>query len=110
MLSPISKESTETVQWTPIDEAALAASSSRLSPNQDESKSRKKLQDEENEDCEDDAVPSRNWGTTFKVEWIKVYVMIPICTFKNISHYCRNPDKRITFILLAIINHIFLCN
>ena len=26
-VSPISKESTETIQWTPIDEAALVASS-----------------------------------------------------------------------------------
>src|SRR3954451_23917032 len=83
MLSPISKESTETVQWTPIDEAALAASSSRLSPNQEELKLRKKFQDDENEDCEDDAVPSRNWGTTFKVEWIKVYVI-------NILKHCMD--------------------
>ncbi len=76
MKSQISKEmTTETVQWTPIDEVALAASSSRPSPNQDE-KSRKKSQDEENEDLEDDAIPSRNWGTTFRVEWIKVYVCL----------------------------------
>ncbi|CAG8623641.1 3752_t:CDS:2, partial [Acaulospora colombiana] len=73
MISPISKEMTETVQWTPIDEAALAASSSRPSPASDESKVRtKKSQDEENEDGEDDVVPSRNWGTTFKIEWIKI--------------------------------------
>ncbi|CAJ0836840.1 10812_t:CDS:10 [Entrophospora sp. SA101] len=65
MLSPISKESTETVQWTPIDEAALAASSSRPSP---------------------ESVPSRNWGTTFKVEWIKVQKL----PFTRTRHL-RNP-------------------
>ncbi|CAG8531584.1 2923_t:CDS:2, partial [Scutellospora calospora] len=73
MVSPISKETTETVQWTPIDEAALAASSSRPSPVQEDMKTRvKNSQDEDNDDCEDDGVPSRNWGTTFKVEWMKV--------------------------------------
>ncbi|CAB4390648.1 unnamed protein product [Rhizophagus irregularis] len=96
MLSPISKESTETVQWTPIDEAALAASSSRLSPNQDESKSRKKLQDEENEDCEDDAVPSRNWGTTFKVEWIKVQKLPFIRTRQLRNPWNANREVKIS--------------
>ncbi|CAG8582069.1 6787_t:CDS:10 [Funneliformis caledonium] len=86
MKSQISKEmTTETVQWTPIDEAALAASSSRPSPNQDE-KSRKKSQEEENEDLEDDAIPSRNWGTTFRVEWIKVQKLPFIRT-----RHLRNP-------------------
>ncbi|CAI2169341.1 4000_t:CDS:10 [Funneliformis geosporum] len=86
MKSQISKEmTTETVQWTPIDEAALAASSSRPSPNLDE-KSRKKSQEEENEDLEDDAIPSRNWGTTFRVEWIKVQKLPFIRT-----RHLRNP-------------------
>ncbi|CAG8537081.1 30392_t:CDS:2 [Racocetra persica] len=61
MVSPISKETTENVQWTPIDEAALAASSSRPSSVQEDIKTRlKKSQDEENEDCDDDNIPSRN--------------------------------------------------
>ncbi|CAG8479064.1 4118_t:CDS:10 [Rhizophagus irregularis] len=90
------QESTETVQWTPIDEAALAASSSRLSPNQDESKSRKKLQDEENEDCEDDAVPSRNWGTTFKVEWIKVQKLPFIRTRQLRNPWNANREVKIS--------------
>ncbi|RIB02769.1 hypothetical protein C2G38_1990918 [Gigaspora rosea] len=86
MVSPISKETTETVQWTPIDEAALAASSSRPSSVQEDVKTRlKKSQDEDNEDCEDD-VPSRNWGTTFKVEWIKVQKL----PFMRTRHL-RNP-------------------
>ncbi|CAG8600623.1 32643_t:CDS:10 [Gigaspora margarita] len=44
MVSPISKETTETVQWTPIDEAALAASSSRPSSVQEDVKTRLKKQ------------------------------------------------------------------
>src|SRR6185369_17087794 len=76
MLSPISKESTETIQWTPIDEAALAASSSRPSPVLEEKVRFKNSQEEEIEDCEEESVPSRNWGTTFKVEWIKVFVYL----------------------------------
>uniref|UniRef100_A0A1D1Z9D6 Zinc finger CCCH domain-containing protein 45 n=1 Tax=Anthurium amnicola TaxID=1678845 RepID=A0A1D1Z9D6_9ARAE len=96
MLSPISKETTETVQWTPIDEAALAASSSRLSPNQDELKLRKKFQDEENEDCEDDAVPSRNWGTTFKVEWIKVQKLPFIRTRQLRNPWNANREVKIS--------------
>lgn len=78
MKSPISKETTETVQWTPIDEAALAASSSRPSYGSDDKarskKSQSQSQDEDNEDGEEEVPPSRNWGTTFKVEWIKVLV------------------------------------
>ncbi|CAG8727657.1 18894_t:CDS:2, partial [Acaulospora morrowiae] len=87
MKSPISKETTETVQWTPIDEAALAASSSRPSSASEDSKVRvKKSQDDENEDCEDDCVPSRNWGTTFKIEWITVKKLPFIRT-----RHLRNP-------------------
>ncbi|CAG8496171.1 17941_t:CDS:2, partial [Cetraspora pellucida] len=87
MVSPISKETTDNVQWTPIDEAALAASSSRPSSVQEDIKTRlKKSQDEENEDCEDDNIPSRNWGNTFKVEWIKVQKL----PFMRTRHL-RNP-------------------
>ncbi|RHZ84746.1 hypothetical protein Glove_77g26 [Diversispora epigaea] len=86
MISPISKETTETIQWTPIDEAALAASSSRPPYGSDDKARSKKSQEEDNEECEDDVVPSRNWGTTFKVEWIKVQKLPFIRT-----RHLRNP-------------------
>ena len=75
MASQINKETTESIQWTPIDEAALAASSSRPSSAQEEMKTKpKKPQEDDSEDYDEDSVPSRNWGTAFKVEWIKVLV------------------------------------
>ena len=73
MASHINKEATESIQWTPIDEAALAASSSRPSPVPEESKTKIKVKnDGDNEEEEEEVTPSRSWGTAFKVEWIKV--------------------------------------
>ncbi|CAG8566545.1 9410_t:CDS:10 [Ambispora leptoticha] len=85
MASPINKETTESIQWTPVDEVTLAASSSRPSV-QEEVQSKLKKSEDDSEDCDEDGVPSRNWGTAFKVEWIKVQKLPFIRT-----RHLRNP-------------------
>ncbi|CAG8509461.1 2846_t:CDS:10 [Ambispora gerdemannii] len=85
MASPINKETTESIQWTPVDEATLAASSSRPSV-QEEVQSKPKRPEDDSEDCDEDGVPSRNWGTAFKVEWIKVQKLPFVRT-----RHLRNP-------------------